>query len=101
MYQGGTNPDGKFSVLNEGGRVEDFREVPIKDYDYMAPLGACGQVREHYHMLRQQHLFLKEWGSDLARMPACFPQKKPTGLRERCLGSREAIEGGLLKSETR
>lgn len=48
----------------------------------MAPLGACGQIREHYHMLRQQHLFLKEWGIDLALMPACFPQKKPTGLSD-------------------
>jgi hypothetical protein len=82
MYQGGINPDGKYSFLNEGGGSEDFGRMPVKDYDYMAPLGACGQVRAHYHMLRQQHLFLQEWGSDLALMPARFPQKKPGGLSD-------------------
>ena len=42
MYQGGINPDGKLSYLHEGHP----NPMPVKDYDFQAPLGACGQVRE-------------------------------------------------------
>ena len=77
MYHGGINPDGKYSILNEGSGVDDYYQLPVKDYDYMAPLGACGQVREHYHSLRMLHMFLKDWGADLALMPPFFPHNQP------------------------
>ena len=78
MYQGGTNPDGKLPRLNE----EQPNQLPIKDYDFQTALGACGQVREQYHLLRMQHLFLEDFGPALARMPAYFPEQTPTGLED-------------------
>ena len=73
MFQDAINPDGKYSTLNESVASGYSNNLPVKDYDFSAPLGACGQVREHYHMLRQQHLFLRQYGAALAVMPTFLP----------------------------
>ena len=78
MYQGGMNPEGKLSYLQE----DHPNQMPVKDYDFQTALGACGQVREQYHLLRQQHLFLEDFGSMLARMPACFPDQPPANAKD-------------------
>ncbi|MGE4285441.1 MAG: beta-galactosidase [Phycisphaerae bacterium] len=75
MYHGGKNPLGKTN-LNE----ESPNPMPIKDYDFQAPLGAFGQVREHYHLLRLQHLFVSDFGDKLARMPLYLPETRPESL---------------------
>jgi len=81
LYQGGENPDGRLSYLNLEG-PGPFFQVPVKDDDFQAPLGACGQVREHYHLYRQLNFLLHEFGSQLARMPAWFPEKMPSNNRD-------------------
>jgi beta-galactosidase len=78
MYQGGINPEGKLSYLHE----DHPNRMPVKDYDFQAPLGLNGQLREHYHLLREQNLFLEEFGSSLARMIAFFPDKMPSSLKD-------------------
>lgn len=55
-------------------------DLPQVDYDFAAPIGAQGELREHFHLLRQQHLFLAAYGELLAPMPASFPEDR-TGLR--------------------
>jgi len=79
MYHGGTNPDGRLSTLEEAHP----NQLPVKDYDFQTALGACGQVRRQYHLLRQQHGFLRDFGSRLARMPAFFPDQRPASLADR------------------
>ena len=44
----------------------NWNDLPVKSYDFQAPLGEYGQVRPHYHLLRRLHLFLHEWGPALA-----------------------------------
>ncbi len=80
MYHGGFNPDGKLSTLNETKATGYPNDLPFKDYDFEAPLGAAGQVREHFFLLRQQHLFLQNFGRRLASMPAFFPELQPQSL---------------------
>jgi hypothetical protein len=80
VFQGGINPDGKLSTMNESKASGYPNDLPVKDYDFTAPLGACGQVREQYHWLRQQHLFLRDFGAALAHMPAYFPERQPSSL---------------------
>ena len=77
MYHGGINPEGKLTTLNETKATGYPNDMPIKDYDFGAPIGACGQVRESYHLLREQHLFLKDFGGMLALMPATCPKEQP------------------------
>jgi beta-galactosidase len=79
MYQGGVNPDAKLTTLNESKATGYPNDLPVKDYDF-GPLSAAGLAREHYFLLRQQHLFLRDFGPDLARMSASFPEQQPVTL---------------------
>ena len=79
MYHGGVNPQGE-TTLNETKATGYPNDLPVKDYDFCASIGSCGQVREQYQLLRQQHLFLKDFGGMLAMMPAFFPQVQPANF---------------------
>lgn len=74
MYHGGTNPEGK-TYLNENQRTRgtNYNDMPVKNYDFQAPLGEFGQKNTHYYMLRPLHLFMQNWGETLAEMEASFP----------------------------
>lgn len=74
MYHGGTNPEGK-TWLNEMQRTlaTNYNDMPVKTYDFQAPLGEFGQKNPHYYMLRKLHLFMQDWGDVLAPMEAVFP----------------------------
>lgn len=76
MYHGGINPDGRTS-LQESQATRYWNDLPEKNYDFQAPLGAAGQLRPHYHRLRRLHLFVRDFGSLLAGMPAVFPAGRP------------------------
>ena len=75
MYHGGTNPDGKLTYLNETQRtpVTNYNDLPVKTYDFQAPLNEFGQRNPHYFSLRKLHLFMQDWGEVLAPMEAVFP----------------------------
>ena len=80
MYHGGVNPEGKLTTLMESQSTKYWNDMPVKNYDFQAPLGQYGQVREQYHLLRRLHLFLHEWGPALAEMPPSMPDERPHGL---------------------
>ena len=75
MYHGGTNPDGKLTYLNENQRtkVTNYNDLPVKTYDFQAPLGEFGQTNPHYYTLRKLHLFMQDFAEELAPMEAHFP----------------------------
>ena len=74
MYHGGTNPDGQ-TWLNEMQRTRatNYNDMPVKNYDFQAPLGEFGQKNPHYYMLRPLHLFMHDYAELLAPMAARFP----------------------------
>jgi hypothetical protein len=67
MYHGGSNPVGKHAYLNEF-------TVPRISYDFQAPIGEYGQLHQSYHHLRTLHLFLQDFGSQLAPMMVTTPE---------------------------
>lgn len=75
MYHGGTNPDGKLTTLNENQRTPatNHNDMPVKTYDFQAPLGEFGQRGDTYYRLRPLHLFMRDFGEQLAPMDARFP----------------------------
>ena len=77
MYHGGINPAGRTS-MQESQATHYWNDLPEKNYDFQAPLGAAGQLRPHYHLLRRLHLFVHDFGSLLAGLPATFPAERPT-----------------------
>ena len=74
MYHGGTNPVGK-TTLNENQRTFGTanNDLPVKSYEFQAPLGEFGQVNPTYYTLRPLHLFMHDYGELLAPMDAHFP----------------------------
>lgn len=81
MYHGGTNPEGRQTTLMEeqATAVTNWNDMPVKNYDFRAPLGQYGQVRPHYHQLRRLHSFLHAFGAPLAGTAVALPDKRPTG----------------------
>ena len=76
MYHGGTNPEAGI-YLNEVQRTPftNWNDLPVKTYDFQAPLGEFGQKNPHYYSLRKLHLFMHDFGDILAPMRAVFPQE--------------------------
>ena len=77
MYHGGTNPEG-LTYLNETQRTiaTNYNDLPVKTYDFQAPLNEFGQKNPQYYLLRKLHLFMQDWGDMLAPMEASFPCKQ-------------------------
>ena len=75
MYHGGTNPEGHLTTLNETQRTiaTANNDLPVKSYEFQAPLGEFGQRNESYYLLRPLHLFMHDYGEVLAPMEAHFP----------------------------
>lgn len=77
MYHGGTNPAGKLTTLHESQATKYWNDVPVKSYDFQAPLGQFGQVNPHFHLLRRLHMFCRDFGEQLAAMPPYFAEQSP------------------------
>jgi len=77
MFHGGTNPDGKRTTLQESQATGYPNDLPVKSYDYQAPLGEFGQMNPSFRDLKTLHLFLDDFGSSLATMTPYFPDRMP------------------------
>jgi hypothetical protein len=73
MYHGGQNPEGKLSTLQESQATGYPNDLPVKTYDFNAPIGEFGQINPQYYWLRRLHLFLHDFGAPLAQMPLTLP----------------------------
>lgn len=68
MFHGGSNPRGKHGMyLNE-------RKTPRISYDFQAPIGEFGQIRESYGRLKTIHYFVSFFGDRLCRMKTILPE---------------------------
>ncbi len=77
MYHGGQNPEGKLSTLQESSATGYPNDLPVKSYDFNAPLGEFGQINPQYYWLRRLHLFLHDFGAPLTQMPTTLPGMRP------------------------
>lgn len=68
MYAGGTQRVGAQGSEQESHATGYPNDVPTRTYDFHAPIGEHGQVREHHHLLRRQHLWLQTDGPAVAAM---------------------------------
>lgn len=93
LYHGVTQQVGQLSTTQESHETDYPNDLPLLDYDFFAPIGAHGQLREHYHLLRQQHLFLHQYGAALATYPSVIP---PAAERAPRWAVRGDDNGGYL-----
>jgi hypothetical protein len=77
MFHGGENPDGRLTTLEESQDTDYPNDLPIKSYDFQAPLGEFGQERASLRKLKVFDYFLNDFGADLAPMIVHAPQAQP------------------------
>ena len=82
MFQGGENPEGKLSTLQESQRTGYPTDVPVKSYDFQAPLSAFGEERESFRKLKMVNYFLQDYGSLLAPMETHAPAVLPKSAED-------------------
>ncbi len=79
MFQGGENPDGRLTTLQESQRTAYPTDVPVKNYDFQAPLGEFGEMHEQLRELKLDNYFLEDYGPELALTRVIEPAPQPTG----------------------
>ncbi len=77
MYHGGTNPDGKYSNLNECQEVGGHTNVPVKNYDFNACLNEAGRPSASYGSLKKYHHLMHTFGEELSEALPCWPEVMP------------------------
>jgi len=77
MFQGGENPEGKLSTLQESQATGYPNDVPVKSYDFQAPLGEFGDERESFRKMKVFQYFLNDFGAYLAPMTVHAPEEQP------------------------
>jgi beta-galactosidase len=77
MFQGGENPDGKLTTLQESQATGYPTDVPVKSYDFQAPLSEFGEEREVFRKLKVFNYFLNDFGDLLAPMAVFAPKETP------------------------
>ncbi|MDT0268691.1 beta-galactosidase [Streptomyces sp. DSM 44915] len=73
LYHGATQVVGDLSTTQESHATGYPNDLPVRDYDFFAPLGAVGGQRPHFHQLRRQHLMLEAFGGQFAAHPSVLP----------------------------
>lgn len=82
MFQGGENPNGKLTTLQESQATGYPNDVPIKSYDFQAPLGEFGRERASFRKLKVFQYFVNDFGADLAPMMVHPPAVLPTSASD-------------------
>jgi beta-galactosidase len=78
VFHGGSNPIGKLSTMQESRATGYPNDLPIISYDFYAPISEWGELRPSYYQYKDLHLFINDFGSQLAQCYAVFPNHTPT-----------------------
>jgi len=79
MFQGGENPDGMLTTLEESQATGYPNDLPVKSYDFQAPLSEFGEERASFRKMKVFQYFLNDFGAGLAPMTVHAPDVVPKG----------------------
>lgn len=82
MYCGGTNPKGRLSSLNETRSSGSPNDLPEISYDFHAPVGEFGGIKESYGEIKLFALFANDFGSGLCQMETFIPKESASDPRD-------------------
>ncbi|WP_226669701.1 beta-galactosidase [Metabacillus litoralis] len=92
VFHGGSNPIGKY-FLNENA-------TPKISYDYQAPIGEFGQIRESYKRLKRLHYFLTTFEKEFSKSQTILPDMSdhidPTDIESLRYAVRAHKDAGFL-----
>jgi hypothetical protein len=78
MFQGGENPDGALTTLQESQATGYSNDLPVKSYDFQAPLSEFGEERGSFRKMKVFQYFLNDFGAALTPMIVHAPDVLPT-----------------------
>lgn len=103
MYHGGINPvithsdriEASFQCSRESGSGSD---CPVVSYDFQAPLGDCGQIRQSYYELKTLFDFVRTEEKALAKMQTFRDADMPeeSDMKPLRAGIQSSGESGFL-----
>ena len=82
MFHGGTHPMGKLSPMNESRATGSWTDVPVRTYDFQAPLGEAGALHESAYALKNLHMLTTDWGESLANSMCYYPANQVTDAED-------------------
>jgi beta-galactosidase len=82
MFHGGENPDGKLTTLQESLATHYANDLPVKSYDFQAPIGEFGDERPSLLKLKSWNYFLNDFGPILAPMQPRRPDTGPVDTND-------------------
>ena len=82
MYHGGINPEGQYTTLNEEQRIGGYTTLPVKSYDFEAPINECGRVNDSYGAIRKWNLLVQDFGEEMAGMEVFLPEERPESAED-------------------
>jgi beta-galactosidase len=80
MFQGGENPDGELTTLQESQATGYPNDVPVKSYDFQGPLSEFGEERASFRKMKVFQYFLNDFGAELAPMTVHTPETLPKSV---------------------
>ena len=78
MYHGGSNPVGRLSTMQESRATGYLNDLPVISYDFQTAIRQYGQIGEKYRALKVLHLFLHDFGGQLAQTSVTLPPENPS-----------------------
>lgn len=90
MFHGGTHPMGRHSSMQESRASGSWTDVPVRSYDFQAPLGESGECRASALWLKTLHLLLADVGETMAASMCYYPADQVTDA-ENCTDLRWSI----------
>jgi len=82
MFQGGQNPEGKLTTLQESQGTGYPNDLPIKSYDFEAPLSQFGEERASLRKMKLYQCFLQSFGAQLAPMQVHAAEQLPANTSD-------------------
>ncbi len=65
MYHGGTNPAGRLTTLQESRESDYPNDLPVFSYDFQAPVGEYGQLRDSFREIRALSMFVHDFCDEI------------------------------------
>lgn len=82
MFRGGRNPEGRVTTLQESQATGYPNDVPIKSYDFQAPISEYGEERASLRKMKVYQYFLNAFGEELAPMAVYAPDVLPASTAD-------------------
>lgn len=77
MYHGGQNPDAKLTTLEENQSTGYINDLPVRNYDFRAPLGQYGFTNGTYDEIKLFSLFVHDFCESFCETKAFIPESNP------------------------